>query len=297
MKVTNFKAQLGGLNILFILGLLAVAAVAAIVVFHVLAPAKASTGVVSLPQSNAPMPSNFAAAVSDKQNALSLLTKLSATHLQNQSTLNVTYTGSLYAKISGIPLISSFTTPVSLNYVKYYNDTRLVLGISLPVIGDTEVQYLELSNASYVCSNLNISAMVQSGPAAVFQHKKGWSCIEAIGSLNFSFSNLTGMNLPIMPELGIFPALNTSYQSEFNGMPCTYVKTTIPGTVVNGTVVGGGEMATCISNAYYVPLSFALYFAGKSNSASMVLNESAISAAVPASSMQLPGPVEKLNQS
>jgi hypothetical protein len=182
--------------------------------------------------------------------ALSNPTALKATIIQKINStpqLTLAYTGTIKANVTppngADPLVS---IPITLNYVKYYNDTRInftLVGNQSLGIGSVSAVAVEQNDSSEVsiCYNLN---------------NTGYQCAASGGNETQIIHNLTSeLNISDIGNLAVKGATPSFY----NGQSCWAVTGT--GTISGNSRIFEGGNATmsfsaCISPQYYVPLTF-----------------------------------------
>lgn len=256
-------------NVLLIIILAGVVAVAAIIGYSVYSNGQASQQLPGFQNTSAQVPSTFSGMLGLQGSAATLqLAALSKNGLSNSSQLTVVYGGSLSGSVS----ISSFDTPVRLTESKYGHSMKMSINAtSIPLIGSVNVTYMNTTNRTSVCSNLNAS-YVSSGDyqkLLLGSHANSCSNDQYFGGINMQ--QVADFNLTFLEGQGIQLNYTKDYQSTYHSVPCTYLSGTLSGAS------GSGLFGMCVSDSNYLPLSLAIYFSGKSGSGLLVLNQSSIS--------------------
>jgi hypothetical protein len=224
------------------------------------------------------------------------LAALSAGYLSSTTRFSVSYKGVLYIQPSGaIGAIASVSSPLYMNESKYGASTKLSLNAtSIPILGNGRLVYAALANGTFTCTNFNASDLSASNITKLLSISHGMSCIRSGTLAGVNISSIAKFNLSSLSSLG---ALNYTkdYQSTYKGSPCTYIAGNMVQTTSNGITTGTGEFGECMSDTYYVPLSFAISFSGSSGSASIDLNETSIGNYSNSSYVNsLPGPAAQI---
>lgn len=240
---------------------------------------------------NQSAPSQISTALSDVPNALPNLMQVTSESIANRSSLIVDYSGTIAVDAPGyIPLMSSFSAPLSMQILRSGNDRELNVTSSVPVLGSVSMRYITLSNSSYLCSNLNLTSVTNHAFTSLVTQRRSWNCMRTNSLFGVPLANVSVLDISALSYLGVVASYNGSYQSSLNGVPCTYVDGVL---TLSGSNVPKGHFAECVSNSDYLPLQFGAYFYNSSSGkgASLVLNETSLSTGGTPPVITLPGPV------
>ncbi len=256
------------------------------------------------PITNATVPSQFSqlATPSPNTDALKTISSLASSSIQRTSQLYISYGGTLFVKPSG--LLGDAVNVNSPIYVKYYKDgkaAKLDINVtSVSVLGHSEITYVNNSGSTYLCSNLNTSAIQKANPSKILTGSI--TCANATTLLgidlqslsNFNLSSLTGSyiqaNGTYVGSIRFVP--NTVYESDYHNMSCTFISGNILYNAQNGTSSNDGAFQTCVSNEYQLPLSWSMGIQDSQGTFAAYLNETGLSnATTQAQATSLPGPV------
>ncbi len=287
-----FRAGIGIFAILGIIFLILVVAVVAIVVLNgsgkVKAPAFSNT--------NAPVPSQFSAVKNSNSSvATESLVKLAQSALSNTTQLTIIYNGTFSASASGLAgLIASINSPFTIKDYKYGNDAKFDINAThVSVIGDTRLVYVNNTNGTYLCTNLNISSAYAENLGSLLQSHK-LSCSNTGSVFGFALSYLPNFDFSSMLNfVGLQFDYQTVYQSEYQGVACTYMSGLLQSVAQNGTITNIGTFQMCDSDTYYVPLSFSVAASTSGGSAALTMNATVLTnSASESATASLPGPVQ-----
>lgn len=200
------------------------------------------------------------------------LATLSKSGLANVTQFTIMYSGTLQASGSVI----SISSPISINDYIYGNQHRFEVNVSnVEALGSAEVTYLNITNGTYTCTNFNMSALDSGNYENVLLGSRALTCMRSGTIAGMDIGKLSDFNFSQLSEDGILLKDNEVYQSEYKGIPCTFIAGTVS---AQGSGSNGGLFQMCVSDVYYVPLSLSLYATGGSRSTlSLTLNESSIS--------------------
>ncbi len=280
------------------LAVLAVIILAVLIVgIVILNPSKSSAN-SQLPQfqnTSAPVPSAFSTVLTlPSQQTTANLAALTQTHITAAQQFNVSYNGSIYVRPSGlVGAIAQINSPLYVSESKYGSDTKLYMNItSLPIVGVGKLIYLNLTNGTYSCTNLNVSAKTSGFSLSSLSANRNITCVHSTTLAGVNVDNLTRFDLSELGHAGAQLNYQKVYQSTYMGMSCTYMFGNMIQTASNGTTTGTGEFDMCMSDTYYVPLSLSMYFNTQSLSLMFNMNETSISNQSNQSYIEsLPGPV------
>ena len=240
---------------------------------------------------NAPVPTVFTSAIGqDSQITAQNMAQLASSQLSNATEFEATYSGTLYIKPAGpLGYISTISSPLQLNESKYLGNLKFAVdATSLPILGAGKVYYIESSNSTYLCMNLNQSAISSGDAGAVLLGSRNVTCTKSSSLAGLNLSELTTFNLLLLTQSGMQLTYQSPYQSTYNGQACTFVYGSISQPSSNGT----GQFQMCLSDTYYLPLSLGMVFDNNQVKASITLNETSIGNATTQSSIaSLPGPL------
>ncbi|MDE1823653.1 MAG: hypothetical protein KGH50_05000, partial [Candidatus Micrarchaeota archaeon] len=181
--------------------------------------------------------------------------------------------------------IASVNSPLYLNeYGTGASERMDINASSMPVVGRALVTYLNTTRNTYVCDNLNASAMSQGKVLDILTGSRELTCSSNDTLLAPRLRGLYNLNLSMLSQFGIAISYDQVYQSEYNGSPCTYVHGMLSG------LNGSGELGMCILDSNYIPATIAARFSNSNAHLFLVLNETYIGngTAFPGS---LPGPL------
>ncbi len=261
------EAGKGGLSVgklLLALVLLGIAAAALFFVFG-----RGAGGAPALPSylsSNATVPAAFSQVLAQNSTAMAGLSSMIADHINGTQQFHVNYSGVAYVKLSGsLAAVGAISAPVAMWIAKYDTDRHLSASAE-SILGAINVQQLSLSNGTYVCTNLNVTAAQNGNVGGINGNPH---CSAGSGINGFDLTPLYSFNFSKLQYAGITFAVAQSYQSTYGGEPCTAVLGTLGGAV-------SGRFAMCMSDQYYVPLSIGINASGQGGDFSIVLNETDI---------------------
>jgi hypothetical protein len=232
-----------------------------------------------LPQfqnTNAPVPTAIKSAFSGSSEAATYqLATLTQTELSNISQFTIIYNGSLYAQPSGaLGVVATINTPLHIKESKYGGDLKFSINATgIPVVGNGDIDYLEISNATYLCTNFNSSALSSQNYGKIISSNKSISCLKSNDLAGIKLSSLAQFNLSILESIGIKINYTNIYQSTYRGIPCTYISGALMQNSSNGTKIGAGSFEMCLSDKYYLPLSISLNFNSKAIAVRTDINE------------------------
>ena len=235
-----------------------------VVVVLIVAMGKSSVQYQSLPEFqnvSGSVPPQFKTVLTQPAaQTMSQLAALAKNHISATSQFSVSYTGVAYFRPSGaLGSVASINSQLSVNESKYGNDTKLYMNAGgIPILGNAKIIYLHMMNGSYVCTNLNMSS-VQSGNYlnAVFGNRNV-TCVISNMSGGINWSDVANFNMSVLERSGINISYTKDYQSTYNGAPCTYISGNMTEQAANGTKGNVGALGMCMSDTYYVPLSFSV---------------------------------------
>ncbi|MGD0728579.1 MAG: hypothetical protein ABR981_00695 [Candidatus Micrarchaeaceae archaeon] len=249
----------------------------------------------SFPNVSSSIPAAFPNVLSEPSSQSTLqLKQLSQSSLSNISQFTILYNGSIQVRPSGFTSsIASVDSPIYMNESKYHSNLKLYIkATSLPVIGTGEIFFLNQTNGTFICTNFNASAASNGKYSNLILGSRSISCINSDNLIGINFNQLAYFNLNELANFGINVAYQKSYQSKYNGIPCTFVSGNLTELGSNSSIIGKGAFEMCYSDTYYMPLSFSAYMNGNNGAFAMNLNASSISNSSSQSYVEsLPGPV------
>jgi hypothetical protein len=278
-----------------ILGAIIIIAIVAAVAFLILNNSTSSQQLSQLPsfnKTNATVPSQFSNVTSQPSaQTTAQLATLSQTQAANTTQFSIYYNGSLHVVPAG--LIGSFAkvnSPLYVYELKYGNDEKMDINItSLPLVGSGVIVYANLTNGTYTCTNLNVSAASGGNYEKLLFGKRSISCVNSSILAGINFTQVASFNFSQLQVMGLQLSYQTIYQSTYKGIPCTYMSGLISEQASSS---GAGAFNMCISDKYYFPLSFSMYFSGKSVSVAANINETSVDNVSQQSTVDsLPGPI------
>jgi hypothetical protein len=230
----------------------------------------------AFPNTGGTVPSALAGIASQSGRAgLETLARASAS-VPNESQFTVSYAGKASLSFSHFPLsLISVNSPLGIAASRYANDFKVGMDLeSLPVIGQGNLTYVNLTTGSLLCSNVNVTSLkvgnfwnLLFGPRAVtcrnFAAFSGGAPADYADSMISQVSNY-----------GVALTFGSEYQSVYEGQPCTYIS----GNLNESSQGGAGVFGMCISDAYYVPLSLAVHFSNSAEVLTAGVNETTIGA-------------------
>jgi hypothetical protein len=137
-------------------------------------------------------------------------------------------------------------------------------------VGSGEVELLNRTNGTALCTNFNLTALYDHNYLSVLSGSNKLSCSSGQSYLygaylrSFEYFNLTPLQ-----QYGVYANYTTVYQSEYNGEGCTYIS----GTLSQPSVGGEGVFDTCISDTLNVPLMVYLSLKNTQGVGYLLLNE------------------------
>jgi hypothetical protein len=190
------------------------------------------------------------------------LATLARVGLSKSSQFTAQYAGIVHLKPSGVGSLTTFSSPINYGIYKYNNDVKLAINATgIPVLGTRTIVYVNPVNGSAVtCTNFKTTANL--------------TCTHSDSVSGINLTQLSSWDISsALSSYGITLDYQTTYQSIYNGVPCTFLSGTI---TLNGQP-GSGIFEECVSDTLYVPLSYSAYFSGASSGTiAFNLNETAI---------------------
>ncbi len=191
--------------------------------------------------------------------------------LANTSQFTIRYYGNMAMHYSVIGVSS----PVSIFDSKYAGSRKFAANVSsVEGFGAVEIDYLNITSGRYTCTNFNSTAISEKNYEGALLGSHAISCSKSSTLEGIDMAKIADFNFSQLEQLGFRFNYNSVYQSMYNGVACTYIAGSIsaPGSGSNG-----GLFQECLSDVYYVPLSFSLYASGSQGSISLSLNETYMS--------------------
>jgi len=205
------------------------------------------------------------------------LANLSSSQLHNMSEFAISYSGQVYAKGSGIESVVSFLSPLNVSYLKYEsNESFDINATSASAFGDVNINYLNITNGTYTCTNFNSSAASSGNADKLLFGSRSEDCVNGNQIAGVNLARLAQFNFSQAAQYGIIMHYSALYQSQYDGMPCTYLYGNLSEVNSSAGNIGNGEFGMCISDAYYVPLSLSAYISGVHGVFSVSINETNI---------------------
>ncbi|MDE1810731.1 MAG: hypothetical protein KGH66_01685 [Candidatus Micrarchaeota archaeon] len=232
-----------------------------------------------LPETNETVLPQISAALNHSQgNVFYALANLSQQYVNSIPQTTVAYKGDLKAEVGqgGLSFLATFSSPVSIISAKYRGQNRFDFNLTdLAPYGNIMVSYANLTNGTSVCTNLNVSAIESTNIGAILGQDRGQVLCKHtnyVGGLNMTaVSNLEFTQIDQITNVNY----TSYYQSEWNGMACTFINGTI--TPLNQSQNWDGVFQTCISNNYWIPLTMYIYLNDSQGRGHMSVNETSIS--------------------
>lgn len=240
---------------------------------------KISANPPALPNTNGTVLPQISSALKDSQgNVFIALSNLSQQYISSIPQTTVTYNGDIRAQVGqgGLSFLATFSSPVMIKSTKYKGQNRFDFNVTdLAPYGNIRVSYANLTNGTFVCTNLNVSAIESTNIGAILgQNRSQIMCKRTnyVGGLNMTaVSNLEFTQIDQITNVNY----TNYYQSEWNGMACTFINGTI--TPLNQSQDWQGLFQTCISNNYWIPLTMYIYLYNSQGRGHMSVNETSIS--------------------
>lgn len=269
--------------------ILGIAAAAVVVGITVMGSGSSSYSSVlpQMPDTGAQVPQSMSGITSvSSQQAAATISALVKSGAGNLTSFHAAYSGTISVKPSGLAgAVASVNSPLHLDEYGSGTQERMdVNASSISVIGKALVTYMNTTNTTYTCTNLNVSAALNGQFLSLLSGQRNVTCYANDTVLAPMLQQLYYLNISQLSRFGISSGYDSVYQSEYNGAQCTYVHGLLSG--MNGT----GEFGICISNSNNLPMTLALRFSNKAASVSLQLNQTSISTGVPFPGA-LPGPV------
>lgn len=199
------------------------------------------------------------------------LASLAQGGLSNVSQFTISYSGSILADYS----VLSVDSPLTVTLSKYGDNRRFAVNISnVEAFGPVSMIYINDTNGTYTCMNLNQTAMSDGNYQGVLLGSHAFTCSSSEIAAGINLGKISDFNFTQLSYSGVQFNYNQEYQSTYQGTPCTYLSGSI---TVPGSGSNGGLFQECVSNVYYVPLSFSLYETGSKGGVTLTLNETYIS--------------------
>lgn len=214
------------------------------------------------------------------------LAKLTQTGLANANQLTILYNGSMNLQES----LVSINSPLYVSDMKYGKDQRFDINITnVQGIGHIEIVYINTTNGTFTCMNINSGALSNQDYQAVLFGNHSLTCRITDIIAGLDFSQLANFNWSQLTNEGVNLQYQQVYQSTYHGMPCTYIAGTVS---ASGSSSTGGLFQMCMSDVYYVPLSMSLILSGSGKSFSVTVNETSITNSASKSQIDsIPGPI------
>ena len=210
--------------------------------------------------------------------ASSAVTSFSSPAEYNVSGFTAHYLGHIYAQGSGAASLFSFNSGVNVTYSKGINWTRFdINATSVSAFGNVEVLYSNYTNGTQTCANFNITAVSEANQNGALFGSRKIRCYNGGSIAGIEIYGIPELDMAELEQFGVSATYSSAYQSEYNGMNCTYVSGNLTQEAANGTYSGLGVFGACISDYYHIPLSFSAIFSGNYGRFSLYVNETSIS--------------------
>jgi len=223
------------------------------------------------------MPQISEALMANQGNVFIALSNLSQQYISSIPQTTIVYNGDMKAQIGtgGLSFLATFSSPVTIRSAKYTGQNKFDFNLTnLAPYGNINVLYANLTNGTFVCTNLNVSAIESTNIAAILGGRSGQlACKRSnyVGGLNMtSVSNLEFTQIDQITNVNY----TTYYQSEWNGLPCTFINGTI--TPLNRSQDWSGLFQTCISNNYWIPLTMYIFLNSSQGRGHLSVNETSL---------------------
>ncbi|MDE1851127.1 MAG: hypothetical protein KGH69_00355 [Candidatus Micrarchaeota archaeon] len=269
--------------------ILGIAVVAVVVGIEVVGSGSSSylSALPQMPNTGEQVPQSMSGITSvTSQQATSMISALVQAGAGNLSSFHTSYSGTLSIKPSGlVGAVASVNSPLHLD--EYGSDGQQRMDInasSLSLAGKALLTYVNETNSTYVCTNLNISAILHGQLLSLLGGPRNNTCYANDSVLAPILGQLYYLNISQLSRFGMSTGYDNVYQSEYRGVPCTYVHGLLSG--LNGT----GEFGICLSDSDNLPVTMAMLFSNKDFAISLQLNQTGFSTGVPFPGF-LPGPL------
>ncbi|MDE1856526.1 MAG: hypothetical protein KGH98_00405 [Candidatus Micrarchaeota archaeon] len=208
----------------------------------------------SFGKANATVPSSMEGILSAAANGqlFPALANFTANALANNSRLTVVYNGSVSGTIGNgsTSFLSYFESPLMMRVEKYGGMVRLDINVtSIPLFGPVDIEYLNNTNGTYVCSDFNSTALANSDYKNLVVGGRGEKCTRGSRLAGIDLASIAALNFSQVGKLGS-TSYRTAYQSTYKGVNCTYI--------AGGIFSGSGEYGAyqmCVSDVTGIPLS------------------------------------------
>lgn len=227
-----------------------------------------------LPRVNGTIPRELSGFASGQNPALTIAT-LTKSHIANVTNLTVIYNGSLTAKPPGtLGAVLTISSPMRVVINRYKSSKRVYINASgIPAIGSAQITYLNTTNGTSVCTNLNTTALSR-GDASHLGAAGGSTCTKSSTLLGFDFEKLSNFNFSQLSQIGIKLQYQNEYPSIYNGVPCTFISGSITQVDYNNNQVGSGNFGFCVANKSFLPLDISGSFQSQqSGSGTLTIGE------------------------
>lgn len=231
-----------------------------------------------LPRTNASVvPQISESLIANQGNVFIALSNLSQQYISSIPQTTIVYNGDMKAEIgsSGLSFLATFGSPVTIMSAKYTGQNKFDFNLTdLAPYGNIHVVYANLTNGTFVCTNLNLSAIESTNIGAILGGRGsqlGCKQSNYVGGLNMTaVSNLEFTQIDRITNVNY----TDYYQSEWNGLPCTFINGTI--TPLNSSQDWDGLFQTCISNNYWIPLTMYIFLNSSQGRGHMSVNETSL---------------------
>jgi hypothetical protein len=228
------------------------------------------------PNMGGAVPSALAGITSQSgQAGLEMLARASAS-IPNESQFTAAYAGSASLSFSGFPMsLISVNSPLGISASRYANDFKVAIGLkSVPLVGQVNLTYLNLTSGSLLCSNMNLTNLKTLSVWNLIFGSHSTACSKSASFSGGTPSAYADQAASQLSAYGIGLTFLNEYQSAYEGQPCTYLS----GSITQASQGGTGVFGMCVSDTYYVPLSLAVHFNNTVGTMTAGVNETAIGA-------------------
>jgi hypothetical protein len=290
----SFKAGIA-INLLGALAITVIIAVIYLIIFGTGSSKQYSPQMPKFQNTSAPLPATYSnVLIQSGGETTAHISSLAQNHTAAIRLFTVSYNGSLYVQPAGIVgSIAKVDSPLYLTESKYGSETKLYINATqLPILGEGEIAYINLTNGTFSCTNFNQSAISTKNFWKALLSNRSVSCVKSNSLAGVNLGKIALFNLSVFSDLGLQLQYQTEYQSTYRGVPCTYISGIITQNASNISSAGNGDFEMCESDTYYVPLSFEMYLGNNKAQVYVNQNETAIGNYSQQSYVQsLPGPV------
>lgn len=269
-------------SITVILAIFAVLIIAALIALLYLSNASSQTyspQLPAFPHTNSTIPTSVPILNQSGQQTSLQIAALTQNSLSNDSEFSISYNGTLYLKPSGlVGAVATINSPIHVKEERYYNELKFAANAtSLPILGTGNLYFLSITNGTYSCSNFNTTAIASRNYGKIFLGSNNVSCIKSASLAGINLTQIASFNLSAFEQEGLQFNYTKRYQSVYDGMPCTVLSGSLSQPNTTNVSINSGAFEMCLSDKYYVPLSFYMFFKNSHATGYISLNETTIS--------------------